>query len=126
EIQIRTQEMHYEADLGVAAHWSYKQGEAGAKDLKKYRWLRELLEILEQEQRPEDFLENTKMELFQDQVFVFSPKGDLIELPMGALSVDFAYAVHSDVGDKCVGAKFNGRIAPLNTKLQNGDQVEII
>lgn len=127
EIQIRTEEMHYEADLGVAAHWGYKQGDAGAmKDMKKYRWLRELLEILEQEQKPEDFLENTKLELFQDQVFVFSPKGDLIELPMGATPVDFAYAVHSDVGDKCVGAKVNGRIAPLNTKLNNGDQVEII
>ncbi len=127
EIQIRTQEMHYEADLGVAAHWGYKQGDAAAmKDMKKYRWLRELLEILEQEQKPEDFLENTKLELFQDQVFVFSPKGDLIELPMGASPVDFAYAVHSDVGDKCVGAKINGRITPLNTKLQNGDQVEII
>lgn len=127
EIQIRTEEMHYEADLGVAAHWGYKQGDASAaKDLKKYRWLRELLEILEQESRPEDFLENTKLELFQDQVFVFSPKGDLIELPTGSTPVDFAYAVHSDVGDKCVGAKVNGRIAPLNTKLGNGDQVEII
>lgn len=127
EIQIRTEEMHYEADLGVAAHWGYKQGDAGAmKDMKKYRWLRELLDILEQEHKAEDFLENTKLELFQDQVFVFSPKGDLIELPMGATPVDFAYAVHSDVGDKCVGAKVNGRIAPLNTKLNNGDQVEII
>jgi guanosine-3',5'-bis(diphosphate) 3'-pyrophosphohydrolase len=128
EIQIRTIEMHYEADLGVAAHWSYKQTGAGTdlKDIKKFRWLRELLEILESEQRPEDFLENTKLELFQDQVYVFLPKGDLIELPNGATPVDFAYAVHSGVGDKCVGAKINGRIAPLNTKLNNGDQVEII
>ncbi len=130
EIQIRTHEMHEEADLGVAAHWSYKQGEgtnkSDLKDVKKYRWLRELLEILEQEQRPEDFLENTKLELFQDQVYVFSPKGDLIELPTGSTPVDFAYAIHSDVGDKCVGSKINGRIAPLNTKLGNGDQVEII
>lgn len=128
EIQIRTEEMHSEADLGVAAHWSYKQGSSGAdlKDLKKFRWLRELLEIMESEQKPEDFLENTKLELFQDQVYVFSPKGDLVELPNGATPVDFAYAVHSGVGDKCVGSKINGRIAPLNTKLQNGDQVEII
>ncbi len=128
EIQIRTREMHSEADLGVAAHWSYKQGQSNAdmKDVKKFRWLRELLEIMEQEQRPEDFLENTKLELFADQVYVFSPKGDLIELPSGATPVDFAYAVHSGVGDKCVGSKINGRIAPLNTKLQNGDQVEII
>ena len=127
EIQIRTQEMHYQADMGVAAHWAYKGGELPSlKDVKKYRWLRELLEILEQEQRPEDFWENTKLELFQDQVFSFSPKGDLIELPSGATPIDFAYAIHSDIGDKCVGAKINGRIAPLNTKLANGDQVEII
>ncbi len=128
EIQIRTIDMHREADLGVAAHWSYKKGDAktDTKDIKKFRWLRELLEIMEQDQRPEDFLENTKLELFQDQVYVFSPKGDLIELPSGATPVDFAYAVHSGVGDKCVGSKINGRIAPLNTKLHNGDQVEII
>ena len=128
EIQIRTYDMHYEADMGVAAHWSYKQGANGAdlKDIKKFRWLRELLEIMEQEARPEDFLENTKLELFADQVYVFSPKGDLIELPQGSTPVDFAYAVHSGVGDKCVGSKINGRIAPLNTKLANGDQVEII
>ena len=128
EIQIRTFEMHQEADLGVAAHWSYKSGQAKAdmKDARQFRWLRELLEIMAQESRPEDFLENTKLELFQDQVYVFSPKGDLIELPQGSTPVDFAYAVHSDVGDKCVGSKINGRIAPLNTKLVNGDQVEII
>ncbi len=128
EIQIRTEDMHREADLGVAAHWAYKDGKkkADLKDIKQYRWLRELLDILEQESRPEDFLENTKLELFQDKVFVFSPKGDLIELPQGSTPVDFAYAVHSGVGDKCVGSKINGRIAPLNTKLSNGDQVEII
>lgn len=128
EVQIRTEEMHREADLGVAAHWAYKEDgkKVDIKDIKQYRWLRELLDILEQEQRPEDFLEHTKLELFQDKVFVFSPRGDLIELPNGATPVDFAYAVHSDVGDKCVGAKVNSRIAPLNTKLMNGDQVEII
>jgi guanosine-3',5'-bis(diphosphate) 3'-pyrophosphohydrolase len=127
EIQIRTAEMHYQADMGVAAHWAYKEGALPTlKDAKKYRWLRELLDILEQEQRPEDFWENTKLELFQDHVFAFSPKGDLIELPAGSTPIDFAYAIHSDIGDKCVGAKINGRIAPLNTKLGNGDQVEII
>lgn len=128
EVQIRTDEMNREADLGVAAHWAYKDGKkkADTSDVKQYRWLRELLDILEQESRPEDFLENTKLELFQDKVFVFSPKGDLIELPQGATPVDFAYAVHSGVGDRCVGAKVNGRIAPLNTKVMNGDQVEII
>ncbi len=127
EVQIRTQDMHREAEYGVAAHWSYKSGtKADLRDIKKYRWLRDLLEILEQEQKPEDFWENTKLELFQDQVYVFSPKGDLIELPNGATPIDFAYAIHSDIGNKCVGAKINGRIAPLNTKLINGDQVEII
>jgi GTP pyrophosphokinase len=128
EIQIRTKQMHSEADLGVAAHWAYKEGakKADLGDIKKFRWLRELLDIIEQEIRPEDFFENTKLELFQDQVFVFTPKGDLIELPSGSTPVDFAYAIHSRVGEKCVGAKVNGRIAPLNTKLGNGDQVEII
>lgn len=128
EIQIRTQDMHREADLGVAAHWAYKDGKKknNQKDVKSYRWMRELLEILEQSSRPEDFLENTKLELFQDRVFVFSPRGDLMELPNGSTPVDFAYAIHSDVGDKTVGAKVNGRIAPLNAKLNNGDQVEII
>lgn len=128
EVQIRTVTMQDEADLGVAAHWAYKEDKVKAKlkDIKQFRWMRELLDIIEQEAKPEEFLENTKMELFQDQVYVFSPKGDLIELPSGATPVDFAYAVHSAVGDKCVGAKINGRIAPLNTKLHNGDQVEII
>jgi guanosine-3',5'-bis(diphosphate) 3'-pyrophosphohydrolase len=127
EIQIRTKEMHEEADLGVAAHWAYKQGKPGNNkgDLKKFRWLRELLEILEQDSHAEDFLENTKLELFTEQVFCFTPKGDLIELPAGASCVDFAYAIHSDVGNKCVGSKINGRIAPLSTKLNNGDQVSI-
>ncbi|MCB9981836.1 MAG: bifunctional (p)ppGpp synthetase/guanosine-3',5'-bis(diphosphate) 3'-pyrophosphohydrolase [Rhodospirillales bacterium] len=127
EIQIRTSEMHYQADMGVAAHWAYKQGSRPmVQDIKKYRWLRELLEILEQEQQPEDFWENTKLELFQEHVFAFSPKGDLIELPSGATPIDFAYAIHSDIGDRCVGAKINGRIAPLNSRLANGDQVDII
>ncbi len=128
EIQIRTVGMHMEADLGVAAHWAYKQTDvtAALNDAKKYRWLRELLDILEQDQRPEDFWENTKLELFQDQVFAFTPKGDLIELPNGSTPIDFAYAIHSNVGNRCIGAKINGRIAPLNTKLQNGDQVDIV
>ena len=127
EVQIRTEDMHREADLGVAAHWAYKDGKAPSlRDVKKYRWMRELLEILEQEQRPEDFWENTKLELFQDQVYAFTPKGDLIELPSGATPIDFAYAIHSDLGDRCFGAKVNGRIAPLNSRLNNGDQVDVI
>ncbi len=125
EAQIRTKEMHEVAELGVAAHWQYKQG-APATEGRQYRWLRELLDILEHASGPEEFLEHTKLEMFQDQVFCFTPKGDLIALPRGATPVDFAYAVHSEVGDTCVGARVNGRIVPLRTRLENGDQVEII
>jgi guanosine-3',5'-bis(diphosphate) 3'-pyrophosphohydrolase len=125
EIQIRTQEMHEVAELGVAAHWTYKQ-DAPKTEGRQYRWLRELLDILEHASGPEEFLEHTKLEMFQDQVFCFTPKGDLIALPRGATPVDFAYAVHSQVGDTCVGAKINGRLVPLRTQLQNGDQVEIV
>lgn len=126
EVQIRTPEMHEEAELGVAAHWSYKQQSGKTTtDGRQYRWLRELMDIVEHAQRPEEFLENTKLELYQDQVFCFTPNGDLINLPRGATPVDFAYALHSELGDKTVGAKVNGRIVPLNTKLSNGDQIEI-
>jgi GTP pyrophosphokinase len=125
EIQIRTPGMHEQAQLGVAAHWAYKQDQRVTEG-RQYRWIRELLDILEHASGPEDFLENTKLEMFQDQVFCFSPKGDLIALPRGATPVDFAYAVHSEVGDRCVGAKIDGRMVQLRTKLQNGDQVEII
>ncbi|WP_142846968.1 bifunctional (p)ppGpp synthetase/guanosine-3',5'-bis(diphosphate) 3'-pyrophosphohydrolase [Telmatospirillum sp. J64-1] len=125
EVQIRTQEMHEIAELGVAAHWQYKQG-GKVTEGRQYRWLRELLDILEHAAGPEEFLEHTKLEMFQDQVFCFTPKGDLIGLPRGSCPVDFAYAVHSEVGDTCVGAKINGRIMPLRTQLGNGDQVEII
>ncbi|SIS40961.1 GTP pyrophosphokinase [Insolitispirillum peregrinum] len=129
EIQIRTAEMHEVAEMGVAAHWSYKQDAAAARALtegRQYRWLRELLEILEHASNPEEFLEHTKLEMFQDQVFCFTPKGDLIALPRGATPVDFAYNVHSEVGDRCVGSKVNGRMVPLRSQLNNGDQVEII
>ena len=125
EVQIRTRDMHDVAELGVAAHWVYKQDSAEAKDGRQYRWLRELLEILDHASGPEEFLEHTKLEMFQDQVFCFTPKGDLIALPRGATPVDFAYAVHSQVGDTCVGSKINGRLVPLRTRLNNGDQVEI-
>jgi GTP pyrophosphokinase len=125
EVQIRTREMHEIAELGVAAHWIYKQQER-AVDGRQYRWLRELLDILEQASNPEEFLEHTRLEMFQDQVFAFTPKGDLIALPRGATPVDFAYAVHSQIGDTCVGAKINGRLLPLRTGLSNGDQVEIV
>jgi GTP pyrophosphokinase len=125
EIQIRTPEMHEVAELGVAAHWTYKQG-APKTEGRQYRWLRELLDILEHASGPEEFLEHTKLEMFQDQVFCFTPKGDVFALPRGATPVDFAYAVHSEIGDTCVGAKINGRLVPLRTQLQNGDQVEIV
>src|SRR6266700_3906259 len=125
ELQIRTRDMHEVAELGVAAHWIYKQ-QAGRIDGKQYRWLRELLDILEHASGPEEFLEHTKLEMFQDQVFCFTPKGDLIALPRGATPVDFAYAVHSQIGDTCVGSKINGRLVPLRTQLANGDQVDIV
>ncbi len=126
EIQIRTHQMHEIAELGVASHWSYKQDSQASKDGKQYRWLRELLDILSHSSDPEEFLENTRLEMYHDQVFCFSPKGDLIALPKGSTPVDFAFAVHSDVGFTCVGAKVNGRIVPLKYHLENGDQVEII
>ena len=128
EIQIRTEEMHRFAEIGVAAHWLYKDKSATAarRDGRQYRWLRELLEILDHASGPEEFLENTKLEMFSDQVFNFTPKGDLIALPSGSTPVDFAYAVHSEVGNTCVGAKINGSMKPLRTILLNGDQVEII
>lgn len=128
EIQIRTEQMHREAELGVAAHWAYKDGASGPSqtDGRQYRWLRELMDIVENAPKAEEFLENTKLELYQDRVFCFTPQGDLIELANGSTPVDFAYAVHSHVGDSCSGAKINGRIVPLNTKLKNGDQVEVV
>ena len=133
EIQIRTHQMHEVAELGVAAHWHYKDSdlfgeETSVKSVegRQYSWLRELLDILEHAQSPQEFLEHTKLEMFHDQVFCFTPKGDLIALPRGASPVDFAYAVHTEVGNRCVGAKVNGRIVPLRTRLQNGDQVEIV
>jgi guanosine-3',5'-bis(diphosphate) 3'-pyrophosphohydrolase len=140
ELQIRTQEMHQVAEYGVAAHAIYKDaatagranGKAGdvdfamSKDSNAYAWLRHTIESLGEGDNPEEFLENTKLELFQDQVFCFTPKGRLIALPRGATPVDFAYAVHTDIGNSCVGAKINGRIMPLVTKLQNGDEVEVV
>lgn len=126
EIQIRTHKMHDIAELGVAAHWRYKQCQDNSLDTTQYVWIRELLSILEQNNDPETFLQNTKLAMYYDQVFCFTPKGKLIALPKGATTVDFAYMVHSDIGNKCVGAKVNGKIVPLKTHLVNGDQVEII
>ena len=126
EVQIRTAEMHEIAEAGVAAHWLYKQHDTPEGDAQQFRWVQDLLEILENSQAADEFLENTKLELYQDQVFCFTPKGQLIELPRGATPIDFAYAVHSQIGDTCVGAKINGRLMPLRHELRNGDQVEIM
>jgi GTP pyrophosphokinase len=125
EVQIRTADMHDVAENGVAAHWLYKQGSAAARDAARFAWVQDLKEILENSTLDE-FLVNTKLALYQDQVFCFTPKGQLIQLPRGATPVDFAYAVHSQVGDTCVGAKVNGRLIALRHELQNGDQVEIM
>jgi guanosine-3',5'-bis(diphosphate) 3'-pyrophosphohydrolase len=125
ELQIRTAEMQEQAERGVAAHWIYKQG-GPSTDAPQYAWLRSLIDILDKAPDANEFLEHTKLEMFQDQVFCFTPKGKLISLPRGATPIDFAYAVHSQVGDTCVGAKINGRMLPLRTQLQNGDQIEIV
>ncbi len=132
ELQIRTREMDEIAEFGVAAHSIYKdRGSASnphtiSTETNAYAWLRQTIEQLSEGDNPEEFLEHTKLELFQDQVFCFTPKGRLIALPRGATPIDFAYAVHTDVGDSCVGAKVNGRIMPLMTELKNGDEVDII
>ncbi len=132
ELQIRTFRMHDIAEYGIAAHTLYKdanspeEAERLSKQSNAYAWLRHTIESLAEGDNPEEFLEHTKLELFQDQVFCFTPKGKLIALPRGATPIDFAYAVHTNVGDTCVGAKINGRIMPLVTRLNNGDEVEII
>lgn len=132
ELQIRTRRMHEIAEYGIAAHALYKDRDAVTGDLTRsptsnaYAWLRRTIESLAEGDNPEEFLEHTKLELFQDQVFCFTPKGQLIALPRGATPIDFAYAVHTNIGDTCVGAKINGRIMPLVTRLNNGDEVEII
>jgi GTP diphosphokinase / guanosine-3',5'-bis(diphosphate) 3'-diphosphatase len=132
ELQIRTRRMHDIAEYGIAAHTLYKDGtnvspgDAEARQSSAYKGLRTTIESLAEGDNPEEFLEHTKLELFQDQVYCFTPKGKLIALPRGATPIDFAYAVHTNVGDTCVGAKINGRIMPLVTRLANGDEVEII
>jgi guanosine-3',5'-bis(diphosphate) 3'-pyrophosphohydrolase len=134
ELQIRTYAMDRVAEYGVAAHSIYKDlgskpngaGHAISTETNAYAWLRRTIEALSEGDNPEEFLDNTRLEMFQDQVFCFTPKGKLIALPRGATPIDFAYAVHTDVGDTCVGAKVNGRIMPLMTELKNGDEVDII
>ena len=131
ELQVRTGVMHAIAEYGIAGHALYKDGRAADKEAlsqesRAYQWLRRTIELLGEGDSPEEFLEHTKLEMFHDQVFCFTPKGRLIALPRGATPIDFAYAVHTDVGNRAVGAKINGRIAPLLSELQNGDEVEIV
>jgi guanosine-3',5'-bis(diphosphate) 3'-pyrophosphohydrolase len=128
EVQLRTQTMHDVAERGVAAHWRYRESvnDNDPRSMKAYEWLRDMVDLLERGENPEEFYEHSKLALYQDQVFCFSPKGMLIALPRGATPIDFAYFVHTDVGNTAVGAKVNGVHTPLHTPLKNGDQVEII
>jgi guanosine-3',5'-bis(diphosphate) 3'-pyrophosphohydrolase len=128
EVQIRTEQMHRLAESGVASHWMYKDDADKLSELQKqtHRWLQSLLEIQHQSGDPQEFLEHVKVDLFPDEVYVFTPKGRILSLPRGATAVDFAYAVHTDIGNRCVAAKVNGELVPLRTELRNGDRVEII
>lgn len=127
EIQIRTWEMHRIAEYGIAAHWKYKEGKVEEGELdKKLTWLRQLLEWQRELKDPKEFMESLKIDLFTNQVFVFTPKGDVVELPFGSTPVDFAYKIHSAVGNSCIGAKVDGRIVPLDYKLKTGNIVEIL
>ena len=128
EIQIRTEEMEKTAEIGIAAHWRYKESGGSSKNIDLHvEWLRELLDMLQSEENdPKEFMHLLKIDLFGDEIFVFTPSGDLIQLPANSTSIDFAYSVHTEVGQNCLGAKINNKVAPLNTVLKNGDSVEII
>jgi len=127
EIQIRTREMHQVAEEGIAAHWSYKERRAfHEKDAERFTWLKQMVDLQKELKSPQELLEGVRLELYPDEVYVFTPTGEVKELPRGATLVDFAYAIHSEVGNRCTGAKVNGRMVPLRTELVNGDTVEII
>src|SRR6476469_8247154 len=127
EVQIRTEEMHRLAEEGIAAHWKYKEGRVGAqRDEQYFQWLRQLLEWQQEVRDPQEFLSNLKIDLYPEEVYTFTPRGTVKVLPKGATAIDFAYAIHTDVGHQCVGARVNGRMVPLRTRLKNGDIVEII
>ena len=127
EVQIRTEQMHRHAEEGIAAHWKYKEGRVGDhRDERYFQWMRQLLEVQKEVRDPQEFLQNLKIDLYPEEVYIFTPKGEVKSLPRGATAVDFAYAVHTDVGHQCVGARINGRMVPLRTRLQNGDIVEIV
>jgi guanosine-3',5'-bis(diphosphate) 3'-pyrophosphohydrolase len=128
EVQIRTREMHQIAEMGIAAHWKYKDGTGGLdeRDASKFTWLRQLMEFQQDVKDPAEFLESVRVDLFHDEVFVFTPKGDVKVFPRGATPLDFAYAIHSDIGEHCTGARVNDVIVPLRYQMHNGDTVEII
>src|SRR4029079_5951774 len=127
EIQIRTKEMHRTADFGIAAHWLYKEDAKSGDELDRHlAWFRQILELQLDAKTPDEFLEFLKLDLYADEIFVFTPNGDVIQLPKGATPIDFAFAVHSEVGLRCAGARVNGRIAPLSRPLRNSETVEII
>src|SRR3954451_4918231 len=127
EVQIRTAEMHRTAEEGIAAHWKYKEGRVGAgRDEQYFVWLRQLLEWQQEVRDPQEFLQNLKIELYPEEVYIFTPKGEVKSLPRDATPVDFAYSIHTDVGHRCVGARVNGKMVPLRARLRNGDIVEII
>src|SRR5262249_45098306 len=133
EVQIRTDEMHRVAEEGIAAHWRYKEGrptvvegKGDEKDQKRFAWLRQLMEWQRDLKDPTEFIETVKIDLFEDEVYVFTPKGDVKGMPKGAIPIDLAYAIHTDVGHHCSGARVNGLIVPLRYTLRNGDTVEII
>jgi GTP diphosphokinase / guanosine-3',5'-bis(diphosphate) 3'-diphosphatase len=127
EVQIRTEEMHRVAEEGIAAHWKYKEGRLGAdRDEQYFQWLRQLLEWQQEVRDPQEFMHNLRVELYPEEVYIFTPKGEVRSLPKGATPVDFAYSIHTDVGHQCVGARVNGRMVPLRNKLTNGDIIEIL
>jgi GTP pyrophosphokinase len=127
EIQIRTREMHRTAEYGIAAHWKYKEGQRKGDDVDEtLTWFRQVLEWQQETKEPEEFMEFLRIDLFQDEIFVFTPQGDVKQLPRGATPIDFAFAVHSEVGLHCAGARVNGRITPLARELKNGDTVEVL
>ena len=127
EVQIRTEEMHHIAEEGIASHWKYKEGRVGAeRDEQYFQWLRQLVEWQQEVRDPQEFMQNLRIELYPEEVYIFTPKGEVKSLPKGATPVDFAYFIHTDVGHQCVGSRVNGRIVPLRTKLANGDIVEIL
>jgi len=126
EVQIRTEEMHRTAEYGIAAHWRYKEGKKGRKDEADLAWLRQIMDWQQETQDPKDFMESLRIDLYQDQIFAFTPKGDVVNLPAESTPIDFAYSVHTEVGHRMMGAKVNGKLVPLSYRLQTGDTVEVL